>query len=537
VKESGGSPAWSAVSKANNLAWGVTLGASWLWTWKQLSLGWSGYPNYEFGFFVPWIAVLLALRRIRATPGCLERVSASHGVGRLLAGVAVAWGLFFFAELVREFDPHWRMVGGMMMASVTLLTGVWLWQRGGKRLLGTLAFPVAFAWTAVPWPTNIEEFVTLKLRAFVTMATVEAMHAMGIHAVQHGNIIDLTNGSVLVDSACSGISSFQASIMASLFLGEYFRFSAWRRWLLVGAGSVLAVGGNLVRTTVLVRVANDWGAATLMAYHDRLGVAETVGIFIALVTVAWCISLNSPRRESVRLDTPTGTLEGTPRGIWAGRDGWAVLLAFGFLPLIIQGWFALSPGGPVRRQEAPLWLLNVKPVAADWREEPVTLSPMDIRTLGFTEGQTISLAGPSDTNATIYHFFWKTDASTGFGHTPDSCMRGGGWKEQGEPVQITMRIKDKEFPGKLYWFKQDGEEDVVVFQSIWYGGEPMLSQNEFPYAKGGPRTSRLEMLWEEPRRRGLEALNVYMAPAGSQEAQTRVAGEILAQVLAPNGGN
>jgi exosortase/archaeosortase family protein len=391
-----------------------------------------------------------------------------------------------------------------------------------------------FAWTAVPWPTNVEEFVMLKLRGFVTTATVAAMHAMRIHAVQHGNIIDLTNGSVLVDSACSGISSFQASIMASLFLGEYFRFSAWRRVLLVGAGSVLAVGGNLVRATILVRLASDWGAATMMEYHDRLGLAETVGIFIALVGVAWSISRNSPEHGMEVPAPPIGIEEGTRGGDWAGMEGWVVLLAAGALPLIIQGWFALSPGGPVRRQEAPMWLLNVKPVAADWREEPVTLSPMDIRTLGFTEGQTISVAGPSVASATIYHFFWKTDASTGFGHTPDICMRGGGWKEQGEPVVVSMRIKDTEFPGKLYWFKQDGEEDVVVFQSIWYGGEPMLSEHEFPYAKGGPRTSRLQMLWEEPRRRGLEALNVYMAPAGSQEAQTRVVGDVLAQVLTPN---
>lgn len=517
-------------SKANSMAWGITLAAGWLWTWRQLSLSWSAFPNYRFGYFVPWIALLLALRRIQDVPGCLQRNPPSSRARRFAAapGVVAAWGLFLFAELIRQFDPHWRMVDWTMMASITLLTAIWLWLRGGEKLVWALAFPLGFTWTAVPWPTRIEEIVTVGLRTFVTKGAVAALHFGGIQAAQRGNVIGLANGSVVVDSACSGISSLQVTLMASLFLGEYFGFRIGRRAVLLAAGCCLAVAGNLLRAIILVRLASHGGAAELLAWHDRLGYAETGGIFAALVLAAWLLSLKSCERREAGAN-----ISARPEPPDTGSEGWAVLLAYSTIPCIASIWFSLSPGGPIREMQAPLWSIKENTASADWRVEPVPLSPMDIETLGFTSGQTIALEGPQDAGAVIYHFFWKTDASTGYGHTPDHCMVGAGWELEGAPSPVSLRVAGREFPCKLYRFKRDGDEEVVL-QSVWYGGDPMISSGEFPYSKGGPRTSRLAMLWEEPRRRGLESLNVYMPPAPDPATQTRIAETLLAQVMVPN---
>jgi exosortase len=540
VKNSGNASPPFSLSKSNDLAWGVTLIACWFWTFSQLSLAWSAFPNYEFGYFVPWIAILLAWRRIQDSPGSLDRVPSTRLCNPLLAGsgILLAWGILLFAELVRQFDPHWRMVGWLMMVSVTLLTGIALWLRGGNKLLGVLAFPLAFTWSAVPWPTKLEEMVTLTLRDFVTRGAVATLHAARIPAEQHGNVIDLVGGSVVVDSACSGISSFQVSIMASLFLGEYFRFRAGKRLLLLAAGSLCAVAGNFLRATALVWLVNEGGPAALLKYHDSLGYAETAGIFLALVLGAWCLSLKSsiPLTETLE-PLHTMSIAKPPRSparrAWASVEGAAALSAFALIPLITCAWFALSPGGPVRKQDVPLWFVKADARSPEWQVKPIALSPMDLRTLDFNQGQTISLAGPSDTDAVIYHFFWKTDASTGYGHTPDHCMLAAGWELEGAPVATSIQVNNAGFQGRTYHFKRGGQEEVV-FQSVWYGGDPMLSAGEFPYARGGPRTSRLAMLWDQPRRRGLESLNVYMPPAADPAAQSRMAQQLLAQVLVPN---
>jgi exosortase len=460
------------------------------------------------------------------------------GAGRLLLSGALlaAWGLFLLAELIRQFDPHWRMVGCMMTISATLLTGCWLWRKGGASLVKQLSFPVAFAWTAVPWPTVAEQAVTLKLRTFVTDGTVAALHLMNIGASHQGNIIDVSGTTVLVDAACSGISSMQATLMVSLFLGEYFRFGAGRRIFLVVAGSCMAVLGNLARSTLLVGLAYKGGADLFRKYHDTAGYAETALIFLLVLSVAGLLAWKR-KQPGGSLDSSSGETPALPRppvespGNFGGSEGLAAFAAFALLPVIAWTWFALSPGGPVRRQNRPLWALDTTPARSGVRVATMAISPDDARALNCDEAQTIEVQGATD--ADVYHFFWKTDSSTGFGHTPDNCMTGAGWQEEGEPINATLQVKDARFPCKVYRFSRGSEETAVV-QSVWYGGDPMLSMDEFPDAKNYPRFSRLSMLWSEPRRRGLEALNVYLPPEKNLAVLVRMTEGILAEVLIPN---
>ncbi len=505
----------------------MALAACWFWTCRQLSIAWGSSPNYAFGYFVPWIAVLLVIHRVWDNPGCLEPRGGKGGRLQTAILLVAAWAIFLLGELVRQFDPHWRLVGWLMMTSVTLLTGLALSRRGGSNALRALAFPVAFMWCAVPWPTNLEETVTVGLRSFVTSGSVAALHAIGIHAGLQGNIIDLAHVAVVIDSACSGINSLQASIMTSLFLGEYFRFRSARRLLLLLTGAIIAIGGNFLRAMALVLIANNRGADALEAWHDKVGETETVAIFAGIVVAAWLLSIKG-RTLKQQTSAPARFANAVANG--RQLDGWYALAAFASIPLLATAWFALSPGGPIRRQEAPLWMVKSNPASSEWRIEQITLPKSDLQTLDFNEGDTISLEGPADSSAVLYHFFWKTDASTGYGHTPDHCMLGAGWEQEAQPQPATLHVNGEDFPGKFYRFKR-GSDEQVVFQSVWYGGDPMLSNGEFPYAKGGPRTSRLAMLWDQPRRRGLESLNVYLPASANPSIQTE---EILAQVIAPN---
>jgi hypothetical protein len=52
---------------------------------------------------------------------------------------------------------------------------------------------------------------------------------LGVAALQHGNVIEVATGNVGIDKACSGIRSFQATLMISLFLGKLYRLNMTRR--------------------------------------------------------------------------------------------------------------------------------------------------------------------------------------------------------------------------------------------------------------------------------------------------------------------
>ena len=536
LARSSASTRWSR----RNVVWAITVAGVWVWTCKQLSLDWSASGSYQFGFAVPWIALFIAWQRISLMPDCLAPSPRKFpAAGMLFFGLVLitAWCSVFIGELLRELDPNWRMVSWVMTLGATLLTVAWLYGCGGTRLLRALAFPLAFAWMAVPWPTKVEDVITLQLRGWVTGLAVQILNVMGISALQRGNIIDMAAGPVSVDAPCAGIISLHSSLMASLFLGEFFRFTLKKRAILILAGSLIAMSANLLRALALSLIANAQGPERMTAYHDTLGWMESVIIVLAIFLLGWAMSSKSqPERAqapALRLFAP-----GAP----AAPGAYATFLTFLSLPLLVWVWFALTPGGPVPMQQAPLWALKTTATAAGWTVAPAAFSQLETNTFQFNEGQKIDVRGPLAVhNVEIYHLFWKTNAILlcHFGHTPDVCMKGAGWEEVGNPIATKIRIGGNDFPTMYYRFEQSGHE-MTVFQTVLFGGAALLSSaRDFTEGDGtnplaNLRASRLAMLWRQPRRFGLEALNLYMSASGNQEAKTVAAREVLDQVLVPN---
>ncbi len=486
--------------------------AVWGWTCLQLAPIWKAYPNYHFGYAVPWIALLLAVRSLVFDPIRLKPIRTRF----MTAGLAAAWALFLFAELERQVDPHWRLVSWAMAFSAALLTALGLLRAGGAPLLRRLAFPLAFLWTAVPWPSAWEDAVTGNLRLFVTRVTVAGLHATGIHALRHGNVVELAKGGVVVDSACSGISSLQCGLMACLFFGEYFRLSWKKRLSLVAAGSLLAVAFNLLRTYLLVRLANDFGEKTFFAHHDQLGYAETCALFVSLILLGRLLS--SPGVMAPAKDESAPIPQSGPFPI-----GWGVLAAFAAIPFLANAWFLLSPGGPARTQTSPRWTLTSDPEPG-WSVERVEMDPLDAYTLNFTEGQLVKVKGPGRFTAMVSHFFWRTDAGMSpLDHTPAACMTASGWSKAGDARALTLHAGDADFPGRCYRFEQDGVV-TTVFQTILNGGDNV------PPAES--RLHRLTQLWTQPRRQGVEALTLYVPGDLGERGDRAALQEVLARVLA-----
>src|SRR6185437_11345655 len=100
------------------------------------------------------------------------------------------------------------------------------------------AFPFLFFLVAIPWPVQIEEVIIQDLMRAVTAINVIFLQLVGIPALQHGNVIEVGNGFIGVEEACSGVRSLQATFMISLFLGELYLFNVGRRFILVLVGAV-----------------------------------------------------------------------------------------------------------------------------------------------------------------------------------------------------------------------------------------------------------------------------------------------------------
>ena len=104
-----------------------------------------------------------------------------------------------------------------------------------------------------------------------------------------------------IDDACSGIRSFQATLMISLFLGELYALSAWRRALCVLAGFGLAFVFNVGRTLLLTWVASTKGIGAIASWHDPAGVTILVGCFLGLWLVARSLKKAESRKQKAEI--------------------------------------------------------------------------------------------------------------------------------------------------------------------------------------------------------------------------------------------
>jgi exosortase/archaeosortase family protein len=301
------------------------LPVCWLWfrLIDHLRVEWSVNPQYGYGWAVPFLCAYLLWQSLRtgaerSPPGISSprrlHTSASgipiFKLPTLIFYLPFMFGALLYAptRLIEEANPEWRLVSWALAVEVVGLTllfayaleGVrgqldsWRSEPGESRTelppsnfnLRSAAFAICFFMVAVPWPTVIEGPLIQTLTRANASATVELMQLAGIPAVQRGNVIEIATGIVGIDEACSGIRSFQAALMISLFLGGLYRLNVSLRIGLVVAGFVMSFVFNVGRTTLLVWVASRQGVAAISTWHDPAGVVILLCCFFGLWVLA-----------------------------------------------------------------------------------------------------------------------------------------------------------------------------------------------------------------------------------------------------------
>src|SRR5665213_3433008 len=219
---------------------GLPLGYLWFRLVDNLRLEWSTNPQYSYGLVVPLLVVGLLLRRwLHAGNHNLGSTAENPWPAMLLCGFLAF--LYLPTMLIEEATPEWRPIQWLLAIEITGLTLYAIYLAGGKNWLRQAAFPVAFFLVAVPWPTIIEAPIIQGLTRMNAALVVEVLGVLNVPAIQHGNLIEVSTGMVGINDACSGIRSFQSSLMISLFLGEFYLFNWRRRLLLIPISFALAM--------------------------------------------------------------------------------------------------------------------------------------------------------------------------------------------------------------------------------------------------------------------------------------------------------
>src|SRR5438874_6920202 len=270
----------------------LLLAALWVGLCRELSGEWSVNEQYNFGWFVPFFALYLFwLRWQDRPPPEIPNPKSQIPNHRILAGVVGFTALLLLLPL-RLFEianPEWRLLAWIHALAVVTLTLLLLWWAGGKAWLRHFAFPVAFIFIAVPWPTALETPVIQGLMRIVAHVAAETAMLLGTPAQVEGNLIRVSNGLVGVNEACSGIRSLQTSLMIGLLFGEVKRLSVLRRLALVVCAGAIALLANFLRAVFLVMVAATENLSEVSRWHDIAGYSIIAFVFVATLALAYLL--------------------------------------------------------------------------------------------------------------------------------------------------------------------------------------------------------------------------------------------------------
>lgn len=255
------------------------------WLVSQAQWFWSTRPDLQFG----WVVLMLCGYLL--WDACERGIELAWRVRWWAVALGVMGsGMLFVVQVYQAaFGTNAASTQGLALgillfaaANVGLVYG---WP--GVRLF---AMPFAFILVALPLPSLIQGLVVNGLQNRVATIDTELLNLMGIPAQQVGSLIQLPNGTVGIDEACSGIRSLQSTIMASLFIGYLSLRHLTLRVLMVIAGVLLALTGNVIRSLYLCLSAYYKGIDSIAKVHDAAGWSILAFTAVGVILLSWWLS-------------------------------------------------------------------------------------------------------------------------------------------------------------------------------------------------------------------------------------------------------
>ncbi len=448
--------------------WGVLI--------NQLRVEWQVNPQYAHGWVVPFLCLgLLSLRWQKAKGAAADPefspslplagrppASVRGSRGRMEFLFALLAFLWLPTRLVQEANPEWRMISWLLALEVIGLTLAALWLQVSRRAAALFAFPLCFFLVAVPWPSIVEGPLIQMLTSGCASCSVEVAGWLGIPAIQHGNVIEVAKGTVGIDEACSGIRSFQSALMISLFLGEFYGLTLWRRIVLVPAGFLLALLFNVIRISFLTCVTAREGVAAISKYHDPAGLM----IMVACVFSIWLLALLFKGRAK---NAPTSTV--SPSRNTGPPSPALKRLAFGLLL-----WLVAVEAGVELWYKSHEWRLPPSTSwSVDWPRRNPTFSEMPVAErahwlLRYDEEVSASWREGDGSQWQMIYLRWlpgRIAVALAELHTPEVCMAAAGHTVETLPDLTYYPIRGLKLPFRKYIVHDDGAEPFYVFYCLW----------------------------------------------------------------------
>jgi exosortase len=531
---------------------GLILVALWFSLCKQLSGEWSANEQYNYGWFVPFLALYLFWLRWE------DRPSPSPPRKTFLPWILIGVPALLVLLPIRLFEigtPEWRPLGWIHTASVAALTLLYIWSAGGKPWLRHFAFPIAFFFTAVPWVTPIEVPVIQGLMRVVAAVAAETVTLFGIPTQLEGNLIRVSSGLVGVNEACSGVRSLQTALMIGLLFGELKRLSFSRRLVLVSGAIAIALAANLGRAIFLVWIAAAKNISEVNRWHTVAGYAIVGLVFVGTLGLAYLLGRKKPSDAFV-----AGMLPAPPSYFRPSYFAFALCWIVA-VELSAHLWYRAHESNLVATTR---WDVQWPRAAPNFRE--LKIDEEVRRQLRYDQGHAASWTWPAaNSRATsnppssktitclLYLLRWdpgRNSALLANLHRPDVCLPATGWTQVADtgvrnyPVTTSFSLQFRHFEFRHGTPENSAPQVAHAFYCLWEDRVPSPSAggSKLPQMATAhstwTRDERIRQVLEGRRHLGQQVMEVVFISSEQipeADAQSRL-GELVREVVLANPG-
>jgi exosortase len=227
-----------ALAKPGVLAAGFVLIGSFLFVYwpviTKLVYDWDHDENYSHGFLIVPIALFFVWER-RAR--LVEAVPRPSFLGLVL--IIGSLGMFFAGVLGSEMFVTRVSIIGTIAGSILYIFG--------RNHLKILVLPVLFLFLMVPIPAIIFNQIAFPLQLLASRFGEIALNVAGIPVLREGNVMQLSNTSLEVAEACSGIRSLISLLTLGIIYGYFLESGLWTRFVLALSTIPIAIAANGIR--------------------------------------------------------------------------------------------------------------------------------------------------------------------------------------------------------------------------------------------------------------------------------------------------